>query len=339
MIIASLLFFFVSTLNIPCDFEKEMALSTRSQSSLVQTSEDIKNLQFFKTLYEKNRHFLLDETPSKQIPKTFHYIWLGPRPFPTVSIEYLRSWEKKHPDWQFKFWTDVDREPPLKTMQKNLIKDFSFRQLKSCYDNCDNVAEKAVILCYEILLQEGGLYIDHDVLPFTNFDLFNERLDFYCALEQLAPTILSSSVYATHHILGSIANHPILQKSIDWLAENWQDLEASFSGNHLSAIENRVRHRSFAALQEGLLRRETPSTTRDLVFPATFLYPAKGSLRIANHLHEKSWLKKESFFEKKLQRQLAEIEKQHRRALLAICMTFMVNLVGWIFFLKMKEGR
>jgi len=126
----------------------------------VQTREDFENLNFFKTVYDQNISFLNAKSTMYRVPKVVHFIWIGPKPFPRDSVENIRSWIGKHPDWTFKFWTDRDRPLPHKQMQLSRIQDFQFIKLYDCYKKSDNYGEKSDILRYEILYQHGGIYVD-----------------------------------------------------------------------------------------------------------------------------------------------------------------------------------
>ena len=179
------------------DFETLMGKGT-NQWEFVETPEDQKRLSFFKEAFNKNfsKFLASDKTLPAKIPKVFHIIWLGPKEFPDASLRKIEKWVELHPEWTFKFWTDIDRNPPMELMKKQLIEDFSFQFLLDAYDQSDNFGEKAKILSYEILFQEGGVYIDHDVKTCKSLDEFNAALDFYCGLEKLGPSILSSSIFS-----------------------------------------------------------------------------------------------------------------------------------------------
>ena len=86
-----------------------------------------------------------------RVSKVIHFIWVGPKPFPRDSVENVRSWIAKHPDWTFKFWTDRDRPLPHKQMQLVRIQDHQFIKLYDCYKKSDNYGEIDV-LRYEIFV-------------------------------------------------------------------------------------------------------------------------------------------------------------------------------------------
>jgi mannosyltransferase OCH1-like enzyme len=79
------------------------------------------------------------------IPRIIHQIWLGPLTPPSKALD---SWKKKHPNWEYRLWTE-DNLPNLKNQH--------------AFDVSDNYPQKADILRYELLEQFGGVYVDADV--------------------------------------------------------------------------------------------------------------------------------------------------------------------------------
>ena len=167
--------------------------------SMVQTPEDTRRALFFHNLCEKNRTFLNGEN---RIPKVLHFIWLGPEDFPKGSIAHLKKWHALHPDWKLRLWTDRERPLPLSGMQTRRVEDFNFHKLEECYDKSENFGEKSLVLRYEVLYQEGGVYLDHDTEPRASLNPCNASYDFYCCLEELGPSILSSNVFPSPHFIG-----------------------------------------------------------------------------------------------------------------------------------------
>lgn len=258
----------------------------------VKTPEDFQRLEFYKNLFEKNQKYLR-KIANKQtrIPKTIHFIWLGPQEFPKSSCGRIKKWIELHPDWTFHFWTDIDRDPPVPGMNKQLVSNFSFSKLESCYFDSINVGEKSKILAYEILFQNGGIYVDHDVSVLKSFDHLNAQFDFYCGLEQPQVTVLSSSIVPGTQLIASIPRHSAIGSAMEWLNTNWDLLERSFPGNSREASKNRVLHRAYSALSFGIDRGINHKGNRDIVFPTSYF---NGKNRKASsyavHLHDEKWV-------------------------------------------------
>lgn len=324
------LFFHADITSLP-NFEEGLGKG----STYIQTREDWENLNFFKALYEKNRNHSVKE---HKIPKVIHFIWLGPNEFPQSSIAHIQQWQKKHPDWRFYFWTDLDRTLPCSGIEKRLIKDFHFERLGVLYDLAENFGEKAALLRYEILWQEGGLYADHDTRPLTSLDPFNEAYHFYCGLERLGPSFLSSSVFPSHHLIGAVPSHPIFKYTMEWLLENWHRLETFYPVNDIPSLVNRLQQRIFTALAEGIKKGIDQKGNRDIVFPPLgFSSPSEREARYVLHHHAQSWLPWSHSWETKILNRLGEIEKKERFLHTLLYVTMGVSLASVILVISRQK--
>jgi hypothetical protein len=295
----------------------------------VQTPEDFENLKFFKTVYEKNIPLLQMKSSMLHVPKVLHFIWIGPRPFPRESVENVRSWVAKHPDWTIKFWTDRDRPVPHKQMQVVRIQDFTFLHLYDCYKKSENYAEKSDLLRYEILYQEGGIYIDHDVKCFQSFEPLCRTYDFYCGMEMPYATALSSTVLPTNNLLGSRPGHPILKRSMEWLEREWDRIENEYPGKDRDSVINRVSHRTFLVIGETFKALANKEGNRDIALP-TFYFNAPDDKHalFCRHLYKGTWFENESEFEKTVRERLMKISKKTNKILLVFGVFSFVNVVG-----------
>ena len=93
---------------------------------------------------------------SKKIPKIFHQIWLNGN-MPKEYQELTEILLSLHPDWDYKLWTSKNR-PRL--FNEEIYKNIPFWKFK------------ADLIRYEILLKEGGVYLDVDFLFQKNMDSF-----------------------------------------------------------------------------------------------------------------------------------------------------------------------
>ncbi len=305
----------------------------------VQTAEDFDNLHFFKSLYNVNIPFLDVRSASLRIPKIIHFIWIGPKPFPRESVENIRTWIGKHPDWIFKFWTDRDRPLPHKQMKMVKVQDFTFLKLRECYKKSDNYGEQSDILRYEILFQEGGVYVDHDVKCLRSFESLNEAYDLYCGMELPRKTSLSSSILPTNSIIGSKANHPILACSIDWLYENWDRIDEAYPGKDRDSVIDRVSHRTFQVLGESLKKLAGKNGNRDIAFPTYYFNAPDDKLALfARHYYQGTWFENETVFEKLVRERLMKISKKVNKLLLFFGAFSFFSLVGFAFlFIKNRK--
>jgi len=79
------------------------------------------------------------------IPKIIHQIWIGDQS--ARPVENMKTWQEKHPDWEYMLWTE-DNMPTLRAQRQ--------------FDLVSHMAGKADILRYELLERYGGFYADAD---------------------------------------------------------------------------------------------------------------------------------------------------------------------------------
>ncbi len=305
----------------------------------VQTADDFENLNFFKSVYERNIPFLSMKSNMLHVPKVIHFIWIGPKPFPRDSVENVKSWIVKHPDWTFKFWTDRDRPLPHKQMQPARVQDLQFIKVYECYKKSENYAEKSDLLRYEILYQEGGIYVDHDVKCFQSFEPLNRAYDFYCGMELPYKTSLSSSVLPTNNIIGSRPGHIILHKCMDWLSDNWDRIDNEYPGKDKDSVINRVAHRTFLVLGETFKQLANKEGNRDIALPTYYFNsPSDKQAIFSRHLYQGTWFENESEFEKMVRERLIKITKKTNR-ILTICGIFsFLNIFALVLvFMKYRK--
>lgn len=236
----------------------------------VKTSRDKQLLDFYRKVYEKNKYVLNQSSIEERIPKVIHVIWLGPKPFPESSKKNMLSWRHFHPDWKIKFWTDDPKRPcPIEGMEKHLLEEFNFSLLGSFINKTTNYGEKSDILRYEILFQEGGLYIDHDVKCYRSFDPFHTGTDFYVALEKPHMDVgFTTSIVPAICLIASKPHHPILQTTMNNVFNCWDIVEKQFADQPIKRVVNRTFKSFGDAVQNKL---DLPGNI-DLILPSSFFF-------------------------------------------------------------------
>lgn len=169
-------------------------------------TENAHKLSFLEKLYTQN---LRPENPQGIIPKVVHQIWLGslvPKKFEGL----MKTWMALN-GFQYKLWTDKEAaEMPM--------------QNRKLFDALKNYGAKSDVLRYEILYQEGGLYVDTDfecVNP-SFFRWAHEQYDFYAGIETLAG---SPKIHVCTALLGAKKGHLLLKKVVEGLANTSKDAE------------------------------------------------------------------------------------------------------------------
>lgn len=328
------------------DFDLFMGKNT-SHFQNVQSQEDFAFLQACKESYQKNVKLLKVHKQEVKIPKIVHFIWLGPRPFPPHSVENVRTWMAKNPDWTFKFWTDRDRIPPCNGMERHFVQDFSFKVLASRFEDSKNFGEKSDILRYEILFQEGGVYVDHDANCLRPFDDLHSAFDFYCCLEAPHPLMAGHRITCGNGVIGSKAGHPVVGKILSTIDQRWDALAQKFRGKDKYAQAEIVLNRTYIALTKSLECLNKDGNV-DIVLPASYFF-AKGGMKpiYSKHFFANAWADHSDAklnLEKDVEKQLGKIRQKSARMTYFNYLALALNvgillIIVYYLYRKQKYGK
>lgn len=100
-----------------------------------------------------------------QIPKKLHIIWIGDTS--KCPDGAIATWRNAHPDWQFKLWGDAELKQTSWRNQTHLDTFVALSKWPAVAD----------LMRYEILLREGGVYVDADstcIRPLDDWMLASE---------------------------------------------------------------------------------------------------------------------------------------------------------------------
>lgn len=87
------------------------------------------------------------------ICKTIHQMWKD-HDVPAECVPYTDSWKQHHPDWNYRFWTDVDILELIST---------HYNWFLDTYNNYDYNIQRSDTARHVILHHHGGLYCDIDI--------------------------------------------------------------------------------------------------------------------------------------------------------------------------------
>jgi hypothetical protein len=310
------------------DFE-ELTGKGLSSWEFVETKEDRAYLSLFKGIYDRLKGYMRSPGKEERIPRVIHFIWLGPDPFPMKSVQNVRSWRAKHPDWKFCFWTDRKRPTPLPDMELRYVQEFPFFKLKECFSQSDNFGEQSDLLRYEVLYREGGVYVDHDVSCFKPFDVLNCSYDFYCGIDMPYRSALPSSIFTTNNLIGVRPGHPILLHCMENLVSHWSELQNLYGGKDRESVLERVLHRTFWHFGLSVKERNNIEGNRDIVFPAYYFDAPSDELALfARHQYAGTWHKDATDFEINVKKRLMTISKKNNLILLVVGGVGVLNLFG-----------
>jgi hypothetical protein len=320
------------------DFDLLMGKTTKHWAHVKPV--DVEVLTRYKQLYERQKELKTRRSVEK-IPKVVHFIWLGPRSFSGDSVENVRTWIAKNPDWKFKFWTDRQRDAPCKGMETILIKKYPFPRLSRCYEASENWGEKSDILRFEILFHQGGVYVDHDANCLQSFNGMHGAYDFYCGLEPPHPSVAGFNVTAGNGVIGSRPSHPVVKEVIDLIERRWDELAEKYPGKDGFSRTQIVIERTYLPLTLALEKKLDLPGNSDIVLPAAYFFAKPGIKPLySQHFFANSWAKAESCadFEKKTQKSLAKLDQKFQKTLIIVGAFLSFNLllisVGIIFTKK-----
>lgn len=108
-------------------------------------------------------------TTYEEIPQSIHFIWIG-SDVPKKYIENIHTYMKKNPKYTIYLWIDHDITNAInKKIQLRNVNTLELINSK-IYQHESNFGAKADILRYEIIFQEGGMYMDIDSISVKAFD-------------------------------------------------------------------------------------------------------------------------------------------------------------------------
>lgn len=319
--------FFLLTM-FECDFETLMGKQT-SRWRFVSTREDQLVLERYKELYERNQQLQFTTEGPYKIPNEIHLIWLGPRPFPSESVENIRTWIAHHPEWTFHLWSDRPRPPPVKGIIVHEEKEFPLKRLKKLFYESTNWGQKSDLLRYEILSQRGGIYIDHDANSLRSFDGLHRGYDFYTCLEVPHTRVGGRSITSGIGIIGSCKNHPIIEECIEDILAHWEETVENFPTSSPEALRDYVMHSTYLPFTRSLEKNLTSGDFVNIVFPASYFYPQKSLKPIYSfHGYGTSWaaIENESILERSIRLNYVQILKKQRTIMLAVIGTIALIL-------------
>ena len=233
-------------------------------------STDRKDLKLLSTANEKNLQ-LLKKPCLYHIPHQMHLIWIGPKPFPDVSIANVRSFQEYHPDWAINFWTDSpDRPLPIPGLVRRCITDDYFQPVLDLLKKSNNYGETSDLLRFVIMFKEGGLYFDHDASCLRDFSSLADHYDFVAACERVQyHEGLDSSITPAIGLFLSRPGHPILKKSIALAHQRWDDPHTYPP----KELWRRVIYRTFDSFAHASKMLHNTEGNRDLILPTAYFYP------------------------------------------------------------------
>lgn len=211
------------------------------------------------------------------IEKKIHYIWLGGKPLPKIAKKCIKSWKKYCPDYEIIRWDE-----------NNLNLD-SFVYARQAYDT-KMYAFASDALRFDILYNEGGIYLDIDVELLGSLDKFldNKVFSGFESEYNVAPGL----------IFGAEKNNPFVKEIVDdykkreFLKDEKQDLTTV-----CIIVTNLLVHK-------GMKQNNTEQVIDDIhIYPTEIFCPINPDTfeenitlkTVSIHHYNGSWLNKKGF--------------------------------------------
>ncbi len=243
---------------VDVEFDDGLGKGHRIFSLVEKSTADQNRYRLMKKVWQRNRPSFVQSAKETKIPKIIHQIWLGPKRPPGFFLKFRESWQKLHPDWEYKLWTDDDL----------VGYDFDLRDL---FDQSENYGEKSDILRCELLLKHGGVYVDADFECLKPFDELLRKYDFFAGIEPPHEIIESSRVLLiSNALIGTVPNHPILKRHKELIRERWKKAE-----NECFTNIEKVLVRTFLSFGRAVEERLDSPEYVNVVFPSTYFYPIR----------------------------------------------------------------
>lgn len=324
------LFFLLFCFSVVCSYGATQAdfydlMGKKQEVWKAVLKEDFGILDRFSLFFEKTAPEQMIEA---SIPKRIHFIWVGPKEFPKGSIKNVYSWIEKNPDFEVYFWTDRERPLPHPFMKLRSVQDFDWLFLREQFAQSNNYAEQSDLLRYEILYQEGGVYVDHDIECFKPFAGFIKSFDLFCGLEFPHKPIGATSITVCNNLIGSCPNHPILKKTIESVLQGWDRTTLLYPENDVDSVVKRVYYRTFSPFDESVKMLFDEVSHRNGVLPAGYFNKIGKQFGLyAHHQYASSWFETETSFEKNVRQRLVKICKKSNQIMLISFAFFMLSFL------------
>lgn len=142
------------------------------------------------------------------IPRIIHRLWLGDAPIPDQFQRFGEEWARLHPDWTMWLWTDENvNVDTLVNREDYLLAD----RPRPGHPVGESLAKRSDLLRLEILLQHGGVYVDMDMEPLQNFDVFCDN-GFFAGYED--------GHHLCNAVMGAEAGHPFVKVLVNDVSDS-----------------------------------------------------------------------------------------------------------------------
>jgi mannosyltransferase OCH1-like enzyme len=143
--------------------------------------------------------------------------------------EWIARWRELHPTWIHKLWREDDSTTIVCGTER-----FQSRYTSSLTRAC-HLAQRSNIWRYELVLAQGGVYLDTDMEPRANIESAIAPYDAFIASQCLTDSVSGAC-------FGARANHPWMKDAVESLGRQDPTLHRSMGDAFAHALY--LRHQS-----------------------------------------------------------------------------------------------
>jgi mannosyltransferase OCH1-like enzyme len=214
------------------------------------------------------------------IPKTLHYVWVGPKSVPDPVKRLVDGWHRLNPDYDIILWNE-----------DNI--DFSFRFLQAAYGmRAWNRVSDFVRMW--VLLRQGGIYLDTDIeLRRPLDDLLDNRCFMGFQLQEKHPDWVNGAV------LGAVPGHWFVNRLHRYFVDQmhgWEEVGSFYGPGLITKLLLETGLQSYS---------DEPQMVRDIaLYPTRWFYPYSWTESFSEdrvtpdtyaiHYWEETWKKRRS---------------------------------------------
>ncbi len=211
-----------------------------------------------------------------KIPKIIHYVWVGGNPKPKDIQKCMNSWKKHLDGYEIKEWNESNFD----------INSHPF--CKAAYEAKKWAYVSDYIRAY-VIYNEGGIYLDTDVILLKNFDSY---------LKHEAFVGFENDTHPFTAVFGAQKHHPLLKKMLDYY-NNLDSYNFDFKSNNTISVSNILINdyncklgNNYQELKDGIA-----------VYPDyIFCNPSKDSVSI--HVFTGTWLENKKSLKYKIMKSI-----------------------------------
>ena len=215
------------------------------------------------------------------IPKKLHYIWLGKNPLPEMVEKCIESWKEKCPNYEIVRWDESNLDI-------------------NCCDYCKEAYENkkyafaSDVLRYKVLYEQGGIYLDVDVMLYKNLD-----------------NLLTNRVFMGFEENGIV--NPGLICGAEKGNEDVYNLYSQYKNKHFVFRDGKFNYQTICDIttkylkENGLTQEDQIQKIKSItIYPVEYFCPYNFKTKKLNktensysvHLYLASWTPKLNFFQK-----------------------------------------